>query len=408
MLNPMTETRWIASPGLSVLEIPDRRPVLAKIPGIAGVILGTTLGLLGFAAVWVGWDAGFRKNIVDAQFISRLAFGVGATIIPISLLVAAQGLLHLFGKRQIRIDKRTLSVVNRFGVIWSTRSISLSQLAGLQIEDPNGIGPAGLQGYSNLLALRLSGKSKVLLRTIPNEVAHALAESMGHEISKQGHRAFAAGLTKSQPSSIPTETRSLNPLSLESRSAPPLGSDLRVKTSSKTSSLEIPRQGLRKVTEGGGKWFIACFLIGELFVLFGLIPALMMGKVNGPPIAGWGIALVSTLFSTALVVLVANAATRRGQIEWKSPSLIFREWDMWGTHEQAWPRGELQDISVGVSEGTSDGAPIWTYHVNITPNGTQDRKWFSNRSKEELEWIVTTLCDWTQTSDQGNSLADHH
>lgn len=29
---------------------------------------------------------------------------------------------------------------------------------------------------------------------------------------------------------------------------------------------------------------------------------------------------------------------------------------------------EIQDISVGVSEGTSDGAPICTYYVNITPN----------------------------------------
>ena len=115
-----------------------------------------------------------------------------------------------------------------------------------------------------------------------------------------------------------------------------------------TSILGIPRLGLKKVTEGGGKWFIACFLIGELFVLFGLIPALMMGKVNGQPIAGWGIALVSTLFSIALVVLVANAATRRGQIEWKNPTLVFREWDMWGTHEQAWTRGEIQDISIAL------------------------------------------------------------
>ncbi|MEC8799478.1 MAG: hypothetical protein VXX55_01880, partial [Planctomycetota bacterium] len=48
---------------------------------------------------------------------------------------------------------------------------------------------------------------------------------------------------------------------------------------------------------------------------------------------------------------------------------------------------EIQDINVGVSEGTSDGAPIWTYYANITPNGLQERKWFSNRSKEELEWI---------------------
>ncbi|MEC8801966.1 MAG: hypothetical protein VXX55_14460, partial [Planctomycetota bacterium] len=372
---------------------------------IARLISGTMLGVLGFAAVWVGFDAELRQNMVDAQFISRLAFGVGATIIPISLFVAAQGLLHLFGKRQIRIDKRSVSVVNRLGIIWSTRSVPLNQLAGLQIETPNGIGPSSLQGYSNLLALRLSGKSKILLRTIPDEVAHALAESVGYEISKQGHRPFAEGLTKSQPSSIPTETRSLNPLSLESRSAPPLGSDLRVNMNSKTSSLGIPRLGLKKVTEGGGKWFIACFLIGELFVLFGLIPALMMGKVNGQPIAGWGIALVSTLFSIALVVLVANAATRRGQIEWKNPTLVFREWDMWGTHEQAWTRGEIQDISVGVSEGTSDGAPIWTYHVNITPNGLKERKWFSNRSKEELEWIVTTLCDWTQTLDRGDSIA---
>ena len=401
----MTETRWIASPGLSVLEIQDRRPGLAKISGIARLISGIMLGVLGFAAVWVGFDAELRQNMVDAQFISRLAFGVGATIIPISLFVAAQGLLHLFGKRQIRIDKRSVSVVNRLGIIWSTRSVPLNQLAGLQIETPNEIGPSSLQGYSNLLALRLSGKSKILLRTIPDEVAHALAESVGYEISKQGHRPFAEGLTKSQPSSIPTETRSLNPLSLESRSAPPLGSDLRVNMNSKTSSLGIPRLGLKKVTEGGGKWFIACFLIGELFVLFGLIPALMMGKVNGQPIAGWGIALVSTLFSIALVVLVANAATRRGQIEWKNPTLVFREWDMLGTHEQAWTRGEIQDISVGVSEGTFDGAPIWTYHVNITPNGLKERKWFSNRSKEELEWIVTTLCDWTQTLDRGDSIA---
>ena len=66
---------------------------------------------------------------------------------------------------------------------------------------------------------------------------------------------------------------------------------------------------------------------------------------------------------------------------------------------------EIQDISVGVSKGTSDGAPIWTYYVNITPNGLQERKWFSNRSKEELEWIVTNLCDWTQKLDRGNSNA---
>lgn len=390
----MTESQWLITPGSTQCEFESRALPLTRAPGILGLVFGGFIGswpfLMAAFFYWTLQEApDFNK---DSLNLIRLAFLIFALVcfVP-SAYVIQRSLLLLFGKKLVCIDGQRLRLITRLGPLRQTRSIRLGQLAGFQLEAPKGVGPLMVQGYSSLFAVSTSGKRRTLLRAYPDSDLRNLVEQLEQHILRITQRdVFGSRISTAAPS-LRTEKTSLNPYSIEPRNLPPLGSNLSCHRSPNTVTIELPRLGLKKMTEGGGGLFLATFVVGELFILFGLIPALLLGKVEGQPLAGWIIATVFTLLTSGMIILVINGATRRGQIQGGSEGLTLTEWDMWGKHENHWTASELRAIEVGVTEQTSDGETTWTYFLNVSPPPSKDRKWFSNRTKEELEWIATTL-----------------
>ncbi len=390
----MMESRWLITPDSTQCEFESRARPLTRAPGILGLMFGGFIGswpvLIAAFFYWALQEApDFDKESLN---LIRLAFLIFALVCTApSAYVIHRSLLLLFGTKQICIDEQRLRFITRLGPLRQTRTIRLGQLTGFQLEEPKGVGPLMVQGYSSLFAVTTSGKRRILLRAYPVNELRKLAEQLEQHILRITQRDVFHSRLGTGPPSLRTEKTSLNPYSIEPRNSPPLGSQLACYRQPDSLTIDLPRLGLKKTTEGGGGLFLATFVIGELFILFGLIPALLMGKVEGQPLAGWIIATVFTLLTTGLIILVMNAATRRGQIRGGSEGVTFTEWDMWGKHENHWTASELKAIEVGVTEQTSDGDTTWTYFLDVTPASGKKRQWYSNRSKEELEWVATTL-----------------
>ena len=390
----VTEIHWLVTPGHTQCDIEGRAAPLTRAPAILGLLFGGFIGSWPFliaAFFYWGMQATPDVDEQDLNFI-RVAFVLFSLVCLIpSGYVIHRSLLLLFGKKRIRIDEKHLRLITQLGPLRHTRSALLDQLIGFRIESAEGMGPSMLQGSASLFAIRASGKRVMLLRAFPSDYLQKLVEHLEQQTRRITQQDFSRSPASTTAPSLRTETASLYPYSVELRETPPLGSNLSLRHQSDGVKIDLPNLGLKKTLEGGGGLFMAIFIVGELFILFGLIPALLLGKVEGQPIAGWIIAVVGTLINACLILGVLTAATRQGQILLQHDQLTLMDKNIWGTRINSWKATQIETIEVGVDEPTSDGDTTWTYYLKVSPSMAQPQKWFSNRSKEELEWVVTTL-----------------
>ena len=126
-------------------------------------------------------------------------------------------------------------------------------------------------------------------------------------------------------------------------------------------------------------------------MVLGLFPALMAGKVEGSPAAGWGIGILFSLISGGIVLAIIAALTRRGSIRISDENLVFHERTIFNALHESWFRADLETVEVGVSERSSEDGISITYFIEVQPRSSRALRWFENREKSELEWIATCL-----------------
>ena len=323
----------------------------------------------------------------DADFLPFALFPLvipGAICFPLSLILWQRSILSMFGQTQVVIDHRCLKIVRTAGPIWSRRKAPLDQLTGFRVEEAHGLGPTG--ALQTLAAIKKNGRQLLILRAYPHETVTQLTQDLPREIKR------AASRNRSSPEQpLPVEFVSPNPFALDERSNRPLSTRVTVVDHQDDFRIEMPRKRLLEATSPFVRLWLSGWLLSQLFIWLGLVPALLAGRVKGEPMAGWVITVVFTTVTLGIAAYYSYILTRRGTVKMTQQKLNFRDQSLWGDHQAEWRTDAIHDVQVSVDRSDTDDGPVFSHHIEVKPDNHAPRCWFDNRDKEELEWIATLI-----------------
>lgn len=427
-LNPTINEpiRWSDQIDGSRCELPRIENRVQKGLGCLGLFLGTMFAAWPIAVTIFFWsvrsdfDQEREFNWID---LTPLAF-FGVFLFPAALFLWFRGLLNLRGRSEIVICEKYLSVVRRWGIFRSRRRCRLSRLDGFTIERPgdgiHGVNEetfAGLSMFGNrssLVAKHSGGKSLYLVRAYPEVIVEELVETVPQRVQRVAARAgvevesdvfrsqyLSRGDSEGAIGSPVTRTDSTegfaeNRFAATERShmpvsSPPPGSPLVLSETAEGLTIEQPQRGYLGSTTQVGRLIFYVFTFMQLVLSGGLVPALLAGKVQGSPSAGWVIFAVFTSLWIIGVVYLFYAASLRCVISLDHRSLEISESSCFGASAASWQRHEIDSVKVGVAEYTSDGSTVYDYYVKVSPVPLKEKHWFSHLTKMEVQWIVDSL-----------------
>lgn len=391
---PTDPIRWIDEQDTLRCKLPRCGSPFVLIPGLLGLAFGLFVGSWPFLISAFFFWASAAADRQQASFLWFVlgAFALfGAVAFPLAAFAWQQSILLLRGQKEIVLDATSLRIITRAGPIWSTRRCRLAQLGGFRVEDPTGDGFQVRGGYSSLVAVFQNGRTLPLLRMYPDEIVCQLAEQLPDKIEQITGRRGSSRASKVRADKLELEVVAPDPMAIRARSAKPIGSNLTVDESGEELLIQVPRLGYRKSTSPAARLWIGGFVTGQIFFTSLLVPALLAGKVQGSPSAGWVIACVSTAISLGIVLNRLAAATRHGTIRVTGASLMFQESTLLGEHVAEWKLKSIEQVRVGVKTYKSDDGVTWSHYLEVQPDFHDPRLWFDNRDKSELEWMATQI-----------------
>lgn len=317
---------------------------------------------------------------------------MGVFLFPIVAFVLQRSILMGFGHKEIVVDETRLRVISRAGPFWSTRSCALSDLGGFRVEDPRGERFQFLEdGYANLVAVRKNGRSIHLLRMYPRGTVDQLCQDLPKTIERMTSRAFAKNDERITAENLNLEHVFPDPTKIDKREGKPIGSNLLLEERGNELLLKIPALGFGKSTSRFIKLWVAGFVFFQMILTFGLVPALIAGKVEGQPSAGWVIVVVFSLVFVGIVLALMNAAIRKGSIRVNDDYVTFSQSGLFGQREERWMITSTEEVRVAFEETESDEGVSWTHYLQVVPDHHKEKYWFSFREKPELEWMATCV-----------------
>lgn len=391
-MNRATTVSWTDEADSSQCDVP-RTPLPSNaVPGcLSALALFVASGPFILSAFFLFSATEAERQSVEFAWTIVVFFAFwGLFAFPLALWMLGKGVLLLWGRTTILVDAQWLRVTTRAGPFWSTRRCRLARLHGFQIETPQGDGIGFPGGHSNLTAVHEDGRTIPLLRMREDGIIRELTEALPNKI---GRLARGKHSGTGHASRLHVEVISLDPLASQERKNKPLGSGLFLDEQPDELVINVPRLGFRGSTSPLFRFWVIGFFVMQLVIMTSLVPALIAGKVQGQPSAGWVIVCV---FSAVFIGILANrfnAATRRGSVHIAGGYLRFRERDVWGKHFAGWTWESVENVRVGVKQYKTDGGISWNHYVEVQPGPASRRQWFDNRSKPELEWIVTCIVD---------------
>lgn len=409
--------------------------------------LGLALGFM-FAA-WPFLISAFfywQMNSIDDQpqpfewsHLLPLAF-FGTFLFPLAGFLCFRGLLSLFGRSEIVITGRHLSVVRRWGLLRSRRRCRMSRLEGFRVERPGDamptaeFSPAGVFSFlgdsSSLVAKHSSGRSLYLARAFPSSLIDQLVETVPQRVQRIGMRAGvlnesqaggsgmlqSLSVENSEPTGVPS-FKALSQQALKGASSDaggsgsgswrtgendsrltgdslptkPFGSVLVLSERPDGLAIEIPKRGYRGATSPMGRLFLYAYTFMQILLSGTLLPALLAGKVQGSASAGWVIFGVFTLIWVVVMIGVLAAASWHGMITLDRRFLQFSETGIFGSNAYQWQCDAITSVTLGVESHQSDDGVTWEYYPKVEPLDSENRCWFSRLTKPEIQWLVDTL-----------------
>ena len=386
---------WIDDIDTSRCNVPKSDLGSAIVPGclaMMGVFVGS-LPFLWATFLYLVSSGDDRQPDGFHWFLMAGILFLGAVFFPIALYFFGKSFLLLQGRTEIVLDSRMLRVITKAGLFRSTRRCKVKQLGGFRVEDPEGAGYGLPGGHSNLVAVRQDGREINLLRMCPNEIVGQLANELPEKIARLTRRVGPTSSDRIPAEDLSTEVIALDPMATRARTSKPIASNLSVEQRGDELVICVPQLGYRKSTNAIARFWIGGFLSIQLLFIPFLVSALIAGRVEGQPAAGWVIVFVFTTISSCIVLNRVHAATRNGSVQIANEHLRFRERDLFGDHYAGWKWESIENLLVGVKKYESDEGVSWNHFVEVQPGPNEPRYWFDNRTKPELEWIVNLIGD---------------
>lgn len=385
-----SEVVWVDGEGASQCNVPMLYFSFARIPAFIGLGLACFLAFVACGTVGVLYLILPEETpVMPILLVVGGAFSV--LFLPIIAFIVWKSLLILYGSKQIVIDGRSLRVITRFGPIWSTVKCQLSKLGGFRIEDPQGQRYQINLEYSNLWAVQHGGRAVPLLRMFANEIVGQLVEELPHKIEQVTGESHNLGSQAIQADDLTAELSAADPFRIQDRNAKPIGSEISVEAEGQGLLIKIPARGFRKSTSRTSAFVCLGFLFCELFVLAVLVPALLAGRVEGQPAAGWFMVGIFTVVVIGMLLYRVNAAIQSGTIRIRRDLLSFREYGLFGKQYEEWEREAIQSVRVEVEEYRTSESISFDHFISVKPASDSERQWFSHLGKDELEWMAASI-----------------
>lgn len=390
---------WIQNSGSVTCEIPQLLSPFAKIPAALAAVFSVFLVGMPTLFFLLLYLLGPKEMIEDPGFAMAPLIFLGFMCffpLPVAIFILRWASLIAFGKTEIRIDHERLALVTKAGPFWKTCKCKLNELGGFRIEFSQMLeANKHLSERSSLVAVRKDGRALHLLRAYPDQIVNQLADQLPLKIEeitglKPASERVGAG-------SLGSEVQAVGPTEVLSRLDKPIGSHLVVEDSGRELIIRIPKPGFLKKTSKAAKLVIAGFMLAEVLILGILVPALIAGKVNGDPAAGWVIVVVFTLLNLCIVLYNLSEGVRRGTLRVSERQLNLEEAGLFSRKRQSWEADAIKSVKVKIERHErvgQDGGVSYSSHLEVVPSGGEEEvEWFDNLEKSELEWMVTSIKD---------------
>ena len=390
---------WIQNSGSVTCEIPQLLSPFAKIPAALAAVFSVFLVGMPTLFFLLLYLLGPKEMIEDPGFAMAPLIFLGFMCffpLPVAIFILRWASLIAFGKTEIRIDHERLALVTKAGPFWKTCKCKLNELGGFRIEFSQMLeANKHLSERSSLVAVRKDGRALHLLRAYPDQIVNQLADQLPLKIEeitglKPESERVGAG-------SLGSEVQAVGPTEVLSRLDKPIGSHLVVEDSGRELIIRIPKPGFLKKTSKAAKLVIAGFMLAEVLILGILVPALIAGKVNGDPAAGWVIVVVFTLLNLCIVLYNLSEGVRRGTLRVSERQLNLEEAGLFSRKQQSWEADAIKSVKVKIERHErvgQDGGVSYSSHLEVVPSGGEEEvEWFDNLEKSELEWMVTSIKD---------------
>ncbi len=390
---------WIQNSGSVTCEIPQLLSPFAKIPAALAAVFSVFLVGMPTLFFLLLYLLGPKEMIEDPGFAMAPLIFLGFMCffpLPVAIFILRWASLIAFGKTEIRIDHERLALVTKAGPFWKTCKCKLNELGGFRIEFSQMLeANKHLSERSSLVAVRKDGRALHLLRAYPDQIVNQLADQLPLKIEeitglKPASERVGAG-------SLGSEVQAVGPTEVLSRLDKPIGSHLVVEDSGRELIIRIPKPGFLKKTSKAAKLVIAGFMLAEVLILGILVPALIAGKVNGDPAAGWVIVVVFTLLNLCIVLYNLSEGVRRGTLRVSERQLNLEEAGLFSRKRQSWEADAIKSVKVKIERHErvgQDGGVSYSGHLEVLPSGGEEEvEWFDNLEKSELEWMVTSIKD---------------
>lgn len=390
---------WIQNSGSVTCEIPQLLSPFAKIPAALAAVFSVFLVGMPTLFFLLLYLLGPKEMIEDPGFAMAPLIFLGFMCffpLPVAIFILRWASLIAFGKTEIRIDHERLALVTKAGPFWKTCKCKLNELGGFRIEFSQMLeANKHLSERSSLVAVRKDGRALHLLRAYPDQIVNQLADQLPLKIEE------ITGLKPESErvgaSSLGSEVQAVGPTEVLSRLDKPIGSHLVVEDSGRELIIRIPKPGFLKKTSKAAKLVIAGFMLAEVLILGILVPALIAGKVNGDPAAGWVIVVVFTLLNLCIVLYNLSEGVRRGTLRVSERQLNLEEAGLFSRKQQSWEADAIKSVKVKIERHErvgQDGGVSYSGHLEVFPSGSEEEvEWFDNLEKSELEWMVTSIKD---------------
>lgn len=390
---------WIQNSGSVTCEIPQLLSPFAKIPAALAAVFSVFLVGMPTLFFLLLYLLGPKEMIEDPGFAMAPLIFLGFMCffpLPVAIFILRWASLIAFGKTEIRIDHERLALVTKAGPFWKTCKCKLNELGGFRIEFSQMLeANKHLSERSSLVAVRKDGRALHLLRAYPDQIVNQLADQLPLKIEE------ITGLKPESErvgaSSLGSEVQAVGPTEVLSRLDKPIGSHLVVEDSGRELIIRIPKPGFLKKTSKAAKLVIAGFMLAEVLILGILVPALIAGKVNGDPAAGWVIVVVFTLLNLCIVLYNLSEGVRRGTLRVSERQLNLEEAGLFSRKQQSWEADAIKSVKVKIERHErvgQDGGVSYSSHLEVVPSGGEEEvEWFDNLEKSELEWMVTSIKD---------------
>jgi hypothetical protein len=361
--------------------------------------------IMAFGLAPIGMAAGFggftlrMANHDPTALVSLLSLPVLIVFVGIGGLFVFVGGWILAGRSEIELSREKIRAIMAVGPFYLSRRRPRTLVRQFTVirpaADPVQIGAVALQTAWPKLQVECAGSKPLTLAVgYPENLLRALAQALS-QLTPPPPGELPQG-SPVEPIAVIEETD--DPAVAQERPRQPVDSQARLESYSDGVTITIPATGM---WHGSNRFLVIwtwCWCLMLVPITVGFVAAALTGNVKneaGQPVNPFwpGLFLVPFwLIGLGCMVGVLHRGRRQAVLAVAGGRLMILQTGSFHRQRQEWSREQLRSVGVLVTKHTdSEGGTQFKNELLIEPANGPSVKLLGHRSKQELEWIATSL-----------------